>query len=224
MSTREDLRNLCRRRLSDTTYPVHWSDVKINQWINDAIADISNYFPRQATLSLSLTSGTQEYSLSATTNPRAILSVEYPDDQEPPEFLEQRNEHDKRGLSGKYYAVRGVPPATIWLGPNDWTTGDTATVTYLADHSYPSDDSDTITIPDKIIELVVLFVRMVALQEVADEETQDPRTTTLIVGTLGLNANRAEREYRTKITEYQKAIEPGSQVTSWQYDEHDRIY
>lgn len=97
-------------------------------------------------------------------------------------------------------------------------------ITYLADHDYPSDDDDTITVPDKLLELVVLFVRMTALQEQENEETQDARTTTLLVGTLGLNANRAAREYRQKAAEYQKAFEPGSQVVSWRSEDRDRIY
>ena len=46
MTSRLDLRNLCRRRLGDLTAPTHWSDLQINQWINDAVADYSLYFPR----------------------------------------------------------------------------------------------------------------------------------------------------------------------------------
>jgi hypothetical protein len=204
---------------------VHWSDLQINQWINDALADISNYFPAQREYTLALAIGTRKYGLSShLVNPRAILKVEYPVDEDPPAYLEYRDIHDTRGLYGDYYAVIGTPPSEIILGPDDWGVGDTVVITYLGDHDYPEEDSDTITLPDKLLELVVLFVRMAALQEQADTETQDPRVTTLIVGSLGLNASRAEREYRTKVAEYQRLLEPGSQTASWKIDAWDRVY
>jgi len=48
--TRQDLRDLCRRRLGDETVPYKWSDLQVNQWINDAIADYSVHFPRTSPL------------------------------------------------------------------------------------------------------------------------------------------------------------------------------
>ena len=55
MTSRLDLRNLCRRRLGDLTTPTHWSDLQINQWINDAVADYSLLFSTLRAVYLELT-------------------------------------------------------------------------------------------------------------------------------------------------------------------------
>jgi hypothetical protein len=125
---------------------------------------------------------------------------------------------------GAVYDVVGDPPATIILGPGDWATSAVAAVTYLAEHDYPDDDADVLTVPDLHIEILALFVSMAALQEAHDEETQNPKTNTLIVGTLSLDASWVEREYRKKVEDYLTAWQPGSGMMSWEADEKDRIY
>jgi hypothetical protein len=149
MTDRENIRELVRRRLADTADPVHWSDLQLNQWINDAIADYSVYFPRLLTCELKLTAGTYNYSLSGLTNPRAIVRVEYPKDQDPPEYLTRRSRTDKRGFrGGTCYDVIGSPPATLVLAAGDWATNADCLVTYEADHAYLDEDTDTCTVPD----------------------------------------------------------------------------
>jgi len=63
----------------------------------------------------------------------------------------------------------------------------------------------------------------VGLLEVRDKETKNPKTNTLIVGTLSLDANRAEREYRAKVNEFLTAWQPGSGMMSWE-DGGGRVY
>jgi hypothetical protein len=55
-------------------------------------------------------------------------------------------------------------------------------------------------------------------------QSDDPKANTLIVGTLSLDANRAEREHRTKVNEFLAAWQPGSGMMSWEADKKDRIY
>jgi hypothetical protein len=81
-----------------------------------------------------------------------------------------------------------------------------------------------ITVPDLHVEILVLFVRMVALQEAHHKETRNPMTNVLLVGTLSLDASRAEREYRTKIEQALSAWQPGSGMMSWEGDKKGRIY
>ena len=226
MTDRENLRELARRRLADTTDPVHWSDLQLNQWINDAIADYSVYFPRLLTYELKLVADQYEYSLAGLTNPWHIVRVEYPVSDDPPSYLTRRRVTDKRGFrGGYYYDVLGTPPATLVIANGDWATNDDCVVTYEADHAYLDEDTDTCTVPELHLELILLFVRMAALQEEAARETQDPRTNTLILGTLGLNAGRAEREYRAKLGEFLRQTGMTAQVAGWAMpDGGDRVY
>ncbi len=85
MTTRLDLQNLCRRRLGDLAAPYHWSDLQINQWINDAIPDYGLSFPRLVRCELEPTPGERAVSLPA--GFRAICRVEFPEGQEPPRLL-----------------------------------------------------------------------------------------------------------------------------------------
>lgn len=224
MTTRGDLRDLCRRRLADEIEPVNWSDLQINQWVIDAIADYSNFFPRTLTKDITLSAGTHEYPFEGMTGVRSILRIEYPKSQDPKVYLERRDIRSPAGWHGKaVYDVLGDPPAILVLGPGNWATGAKTAVTYLADHDYPDDDADAITVPDLHIELLVLFVRMAALQEAHHKETRNPMTNVLLVGTLSLDASRAEREYRTKIEQFLAAWQPGSGMVSWG-DDIGRVY
>src|SRR5512135_379203 len=84
--TRGQLRDLCRRRLGDLAVPYKWSDLQINQWINDSIADYSIHFPRRATLKFDCTTGVHAYDLPP--DCQAVLRVEYPHGEDPPEYLQ----------------------------------------------------------------------------------------------------------------------------------------
>jgi hypothetical protein len=225
MTTRLGLRELCRRRLADTIDTVFWSDEKINQWINDAIADYSNYFPYEQIYQVTLTAGTHEYSLSSLVRPRSILAVEYPINQDPLEYLTFRDIHDQRGFfEGDYYFVIGVPPTAIILGPGSWATGAKAELTYLSDHSYPDDDADVITVPDLHLELITLFVVACAMQDVESRASQNPSSTSWYIGNVAANVSKAMSEYRNKVEEYRKTWQLGSQVKGWGYEGEGRIY
>ena len=80
MTTRLNYRNLCRRRLGDLAAPYHWSDLQINQWINDAIADYSLYFPRLVQAVLRATPGVHAVPLPV--DFRSAVLVEFPTGQD----------------------------------------------------------------------------------------------------------------------------------------------
>jgi hypothetical protein len=81
MTTRVDLRNLVSRRLGDLTAPYVQNDLQINQWINDAVADYSVYFPQVKTANITAVTGTHEYSLPA--DFVSMVRVEWPVGREP---------------------------------------------------------------------------------------------------------------------------------------------
>lgn len=225
MTTRADLRNLCRRRLGDNSTPYHFSDLQINQYINDAIADYSISFPRKLNTTLNCSTNDKTYDLPA--GFRGPISVEYPSGEDPPKYLKRLDYtmfcSDDR--PGYYDIIRRDQQSDVnelWISEKP-TTGETIVVYFLADHDSLDDDPDVCTILDRHLELIVLFVRWACFQELATTESMDPDPTNLSLGTLELNAFRAKREYRTKLDDW-LVKESESGTITWSMDQYDRVY
>jgi hypothetical protein len=222
MTTRLDLRNLCRRRLGDLAAPYHWSDLQINQWINDAIADYSLYFPRLVQAVLEPTAGVRAVPLPA--NFRSAVLVEFPSGQEPPQYLRRRScqESDFWELPLYYDILRrddGSAADELWLSELP-QAGQELGLEYLATHASLDDDGDTATLPDRHLELLVLFVNWAGLQELASSEARNPDPSTLAMSTLDSAASHAERAYRKQV-ELTQRHESLSAIITW---DSERIY
>lgn len=219
MTTRAAFRSNLREVLSDEST---WPDSTLNAWINDAIRDFSNYFPRQLTAEISCTANTKVYSLAAYTGLLSLILVEYPKGETPPRYLLRRPE------SGAFYELpvydlRGDPPSSLVLGESP-ATGEKIDIYYSATHPAISADTTALTISDQQLDALRLYCIWQAVREMELGEAQDPDRTTTILNALGLNGFRAERAYRTKIADYQAAAAPGGYAGPWVMDKHDRIY
>ena len=214
MTTRAGLRSVIRERLADET---QWPDATLNQWINDAIADYSVYFPsRETTASIDCVADQIEYSLSSYTGIKAMIRVEYPGGEDPYELLAYRGETDPRGFYGcsGFYYVRGDPPLTLVLAEKP-SSGETIEITYRAAHSYLSADDDVLTVCDEHLEGLVLFVWWKAAQELLAAEAKDPQVTTLLLTQHDMMVYRAAREYRNWLRDTTSAGVGRSAVVSW---------
>lgn len=224
-TTRQDLRNLCRRRIGDNSSPYHWSDLQINQWINDSIAEHSIHFPRKLNKTINCADDDREYDLPADFfNP---ISVEYPTGDDPPTYLTRKSfNHSSFWNTTGYYDIvhrdDGTDVNEIWISEEP-ATGEDIEIIYLAEHASLDDDSDEATVLDRHLELVVAFVRWTCYQELALTESSNPDPTSLQSGTLELNAFRARRDYRTMLRDW-KAAEAETASASWSMDKFDRTY
>jgi hypothetical protein len=224
MTTRADLRNLIRRRTGDLTAPYKFSDLQINQFINDAIAEYTVHFPRRKTTTLACVDGQRKYDLPDDFH--GALSVEYPTGEEPPVYL-ARASYSEAGFweaVGLYDVIKRDPEddSELWISEAP-EAGQTITVEYHGDHDYPDLDADLLTVRDRHLELLALFVRWCTLQELASEEAKDPDPTTLNINTLELNAFRAERAYKGRLEEVKRS-EQESDTARWTMDKHDQVY
>lgn len=222
MTTRSDLRNLCRRRLGDITPPLYFADLLLNQWINDAIADYSLHFPRRVDLELTTAAGQTAYPLPA--GSRAVLRVEYPAGEQPPRRLARLSRHDPGFWGAAVYDLarslaEGEPDQLVLgLAP---ASGEGLRVRLQADHAWLGHDDDVTTVLDRHLELLAQFVKWKSLEELAALEARNPHPTTLVMGTLELNAYRAERAYR-KALEVAREAESESGVVRWRMDRWER--
>lgn len=218
MTYRLDLRNLIRQILTD---PVVWPDATINLWIKQAIRDYSNYFPQLVSTTINCVADQRVYSLTSYTGIREVIEVEYPDGEDPPRYLYRLGEKHPRFIDGQYYDVRiSDVPLVLVLGEEP-ASGEQIAFTYQADHTIPTQDSDTLTMPDRHLEALVLFCQWIAIRELEMNEAAEPDDSNIVLSMLGLNSGRADRLYRAKIREYQETESPGGLSGPWVMD---RVY
>ena len=218
MTTRKQLNDLCRRRLGDQFAPTVFSDLQINQWINDAIADYSTCFPRQLETRIPTLAGQREYSLSSLVGLSSVLSVEYPFQEGKSPYLLRRTERDNRGFYGQaVYNLKkddtGNWVLLIGLIPEE---GQILRLVVEIAHPYLDGDEAITTVPDFHLELMVLFVRAAAMQEQLAHNAAQPELSSLLLSTLAANANRAINEYQQKKKEYLTALSNGGSIETWQ--------
>ncbi|MFN2158764.1 MAG: hypothetical protein ACK2TW_02310 [Anaerolineales bacterium] len=223
---RDDIRELVRRRLGDLTAPYKWSNEQVNQWINDAIADYSIHFPLLKTQTISCSEDDRQYDLS--TDFVEVISVEYPTGEDPPVYLTRRDyKHPDFWEVEGYYDVlkhRDFENPDELIISEEPDEGESIDVIYQAHHTFlDDDDTDEMSVPERHLDLIILYVRMAAYQELATTESCDPNTNSIIAGTLELNAHRAERFYRKQLSEF-KTAESESGKAKWTMDEYDRVY
>ena len=205
--TRGQLRDLCRRRLGDLAVPYKWSDLQVNQWINDAIADYSIHFPRRVALKIDCATGMHTYDLPADCH--AVLRVEYPHGEYPPKYLQLSDSaspffYDSGYLYDFAPAMDADTPGQIIISASPLSIEDIEII-YQGDHTYLDDDAGEVTVLDRHLELVMLYVRWAAYQELATTESSDPDPTSLALSTLELNAYRAQRLYLQALDKTQQA-------------------
>lgn len=196
MTTRADLRTIIRNQgLDETT----WSDTEVNQWIADAIAEYSNHFPRyRESTANACTAGTKEYTLP--TDFLSALRVEYPEGEDPPEYLSRLSEEDAR-FGENYYDIRGT---TLVLG-EDPSAGETYALHYYAHHDYPDADEDVLTVPDEDLEILVLHVLWKAYRRLELDEAKNPDGSTVVLSMLSSSTMRVRREYDKAIRKRRRA-------------------
>lgn len=193
-----------------------WPEPIVNAWIRDAIRDYSAHFPRFVDTdtegtNIECVADQQEYSLSSFTGIQTVLDVEYPAGEDPPEFVERRDQDDPRGFEGLgVYAVQGFErPSALRLGEEP-SEGEEIRIAYLADHSMPTSDAEALTVPDYHLDALVLFVHWRAMRATVNRLMTNPDPQELPVlealapgGRLPAVAQEARKAYEDKIAEFQ---------------------
>jgi hypothetical protein len=206
--------------LNDKT-AVTWDTEMIATFLNDGIRAYSQHFPRIITDSIALTTGTAEYDLNA--DYMGVLSVEYPDGEDPREYLKRRpyTHDDFWSESGRYAIIEAHddnnPPQIIFS--DDVATGETAVVEYNAHHLLISDTaliSGTCTIPVQHQHLLTKYVMWQAALHLASAEQQSPTSnSSLLMAQLAQNARRLALDYSTTLQQAIYAAEGQSTAVNW---------
>lgn len=226
----------CREHIHDISASVHSAD-QLKQWVNDAIREMSIHFPRRLTVDLDTTTAQRKYDLPG--NVLAILSCEYPADQNPPIYVQTREHtHPQFWTQDGFYCLvkrmdayladdpptegYGEPPQ-IWVSRSPLSNFETIRLEYLTEHDSLSGDNDICSVLPRHEHLIHLFVRWKAISELAVAQDMDPDATEALSGTFEINAARAEKSYRDALKAAQQAESDSGQAHLWM-DKFDRIY
>jgi len=225
-TTLTGLTTICRDAIGDPSAAT-FSDAILQDYINLAIADLNNYFPKRSVATISTVLNQQVYELPISLI--SAVSVEYPTSETPPKYLTRRAyTHPLFNLVEGYYDVFirqdqtvGNPP-TLYLSVKP-PAGKTITVWYNSEHSKLLNPGDATTILDRHLYLIPLRVRWSCWAELATVETMDPDPLHTPYPTKEKSANLAETAYRAALATA-IATDAESGITPWTMDRFDRIY
>jgi hypothetical protein len=225
MPTLSEIADRAQNVLADSAAGT-WPQATVEEWIKDAIKEYSASFPRQLGDTISTTADTHSYSLPS--DFLEMVLVEYPTDEDPPEYLNRLNRRDPRfWASDDFYDLEhkrdALTDGKIWISDDPDGT-ETITLTYLGHHDYSLASNDSITIPAEHEHLLILWVVWRAHQEREADELQNPDTTIRMLHQMKLATEAAERAYYKALNEAKGARSDGGWTVPWKIDDHDRIY
>lgn len=204
-----------------------WSDAQITDWINQCIRSLSIHFPRILEYEITCETGVHNYELEISVT--GIVSAEYPSGEDPLQFLSRRAYthplfYQQDGFYDFFKPADGnsLNPPQIIIS-NSPTTGETAILKLLTEHSALSDGADTLTLQDRHAHLIALFVRWQAWIEISMREGMYPGPLSTMSASPELNAVRAEETYRKSLAAALTA-EAESAVMPWKSSTYDPVY
>jgi len=127
-------------------------------------------------VSIDATAGARQYNLP--NNIHGIISVEYQpggSSTEPPAYFKLHDHMlDDFYTTDEVYdwlkldnSASASAPSTILVNPETPADADTYSIEYTADHAALSSGADVLTVPDRHINLIYLYVRWCAIQELS---------------------------------------------------------
>jgi len=227
MTTLSALVDQCEADLSDSANAT-WSAADITQWVRDAIADYSLHFPRILNSDITTSAGDRRYDLPA--GFVDIISVEYPQGEEPPEYLKPRQELHPSfwSLDGYYTLIRRSADDDVdeLLISDKPPASETIRVHYTAAHDNTIAAGENLTVPAKhhhILRKYVIWQALLQLQ--AAEEAGPTSNSSLLMSQHAINVDRARRAY-VDVLAKAVFVETQGAAVSWagQVEETTRIY
>jgi len=226
-TTLTQLIDKCEADLADSGNAT-WAAADIEQWLRDAIADYSAHFPRIVTTEIELATDDQTYDLES--DFIEVISVEYPNNNDPKTYLQRRPyTHPDFWSEAGYFDIVFRDDDTdvneIWISTKP-TTGENMNVTCQAHHNISSVVGTATTVADEHHHILRKYVMWQALHQLkAVEEASPTSNSSLLMSQYAINVDRARRAY---IDSLAKALYAASKsaIISWnaQQDGTRRIY
>lgn len=229
-TTRAQFKALIWERI-DNEAATLFSDDQMNSWTNAAISEYSSHFPRLRSAAIDITANQREYDLPVDCH--AVTRAQWANEEDtastPYTYLRRVPATDASFfyLDDAYDVTQrdeATEVSTIILSFLPDNSDDSLAVEYHGNHSLPDDDSDTLTVPDRHINLLLLYIDLIAAQALAFNETASPNDPFHPQGeAYTRSAERAEQVYRSALKAAQ-AAESESAHARWAMDKWEGRY
>ena len=204
-----------------------WSRTdKIWPWCLEAMLS----FPILRGMELEYTMLAASHKVTLPADFREIISVEYPIDQEPPDYLTRLNHLDPIFYSTEtYYDIdRDYKTGKGWLlfVAKKLAIGEKVRISYLANQStdVADDNAKLISVPDEYEGILVAFVVAKAYRERLGSYMQDPTAHTSIILQMTDMVNKAEINYQQMVLRAQEKLAESRTSPHMASDKFDRVY
>ncbi|MGD2077625.1 MAG: hypothetical protein PVH18_04550 [Chloroflexota bacterium] len=225
--TLQNLIDDCEADLGDSGNAV-WAAADVEQWCRDAIADYSQHFQVTEVSTINCTDGDRQYDLPV----RFVdaLEVEYPEGEDPPQFLQRRpHTHPEFWHDEGYYDIlynNSDSDADELLISSKPATGEDIKLHWTGTYDNSMLTSAAIHVPVEHHHILRGYVIWRAtLQLKAVEEASPTSNSSLLMSQLAINVDRARRAYVDSLAKALYATAK-SAVVSWKDQDQatGRIY
>jgi hypothetical protein len=228
MTSLSDLEDRCQVAVNDALGTT-WPGTSISAMLKDAIRDYSMHFPRSLSATVTTAAGQHQYNIARLA--RAIVSVEYPTGEDPPEYLLRMDRRNPAFWDDDcYYDVELTGddntgnPGSIWISA-EAGTGETITYWYNTPHDpNPGLVLDNLTVPLEHEPILIAYVVWQASIDRLATEEQNPDTTIRMLQQFKLTVQATENTYNAAIKAAKSTRSDGGYTGPWKSDLHDPIY
>jgi hypothetical protein len=224
-----DVADLAQESLSDTGGSI-WDQAVVENWVLEAIRDYSMHFHQVKDETIATSDGVHEYILDR--DVLDVINVEFPDSQDPPEYLTRLPRTDPRfWASDKFYDLElrhtFAPDyeSAIWISaPGE--TGVSIGYQYLAAYYEGTGvvADITVTLPINHVQILIVYVHWKAATERLFDELQDPDRTIHLIDGMRNTVDTLRQQYDRMLAEALAEQVSTGWVSRWRVDHHDRIY
>lgn len=179
----------------------HYTTAALAAYLNDAVRDYTQHFPRLRRHDLTTVADQRRYDLPA--DCLALLTVEYPQGQDPPRYLRRRSHHHPtfwRAPAAYDLLPRAdqTTPGQLLISPQP-PAGHTIRLEYHAHHALITNTaavSGHCTVPAHHEHLLLKYVLWQCSLQLQMAEQQTPTSSSsLLMAQLAANARRLRQDY-----------------------------
>lgn len=194
--TAQDLIDAIQVSLDDAAETAFDED-ELLVWLNEAVREYSQHFPRAAEVTITAEEGETRYSLPL--DATAIIGVTYPAGAEPPDWLERRSRRSAGFAGALAYDVEwtrdltAAPALLLGFAP---AAGASLAVRIVRPHDSALSAADHVTVPAEHHHILLQYVLFAAARHLqAREQAAPTNNSSLLMAQLASNARRLELAY-----------------------------
>jgi len=212
--------NAIRPALDDIS-ETEFTDTELLAFLNEAISEYTQHFPRLTTTTITTITNTRVYPLPF--DARSIISVEFPSGAYPPTYIPRIDHHRITFSHTDCYDL--LPTNELTAAPNILfsfypTPGGIITISLQQEHDHRLTLNDDITVPSDHHHILIQYVLFATTrQQQAREESNPTSANSLLMAQYASNTRRYELMYLNAINRVIFHRRGQSRTAAWKMDD-----